>query len=74
MVWFRDHRICPNAEEGRDYVSTHGFSKIMRLHLRWCFDWRRRDAGGRHAPSAGPQGRKKEASQGAQNCAPYARP
>lgn len=35
------HPENSKAEESKNYVGTNGFSKIMRMHLRRCADWRR---------------------------------
>jgi len=50
----------PVAEKGRDYVSTHGFSEIMCLHLWRCADWWRRSAHCRYDSGAGAEGREEE--------------
>lgn len=56
------------TEEGRDYVSTHGFSEIMCLHLRGRAHRWRRNAGRRHAACTSAKGEpRQEKAQGAQN-------
>jgi hypothetical protein len=54
-------KFCPNAEEGRNYVSTHGFSEIMCLHLWRRIDRWRRDEGGRYAPRASSESGQEKA-------------
>jgi hypothetical protein len=64
--------LCPKAEEGREYVSTHGFSETLCLHLwRRAYRWRRH-AGCGYAACTGLQG-SEEKGEGAQDRAPDTR-
>lgn len=68
VVLSMDSNLRPNAEEGREYVSTHGFSETLCLHLWRRVDRWRRNAGGGYPASPCLQDGEEKA-QGAENCA-----